>query len=218
MNRWALGGNFSPDYTFSSQVPVQNYQTLAAGNGSRTFRDPAAAEQTSTEMVTAYTTGLNVGYEISDGVGVQSGVLYQNRASSTAGTVSSFGKIEPYNADFNLSMIELPVMVKLDVVEKEKFSYYVSSGVSANLLWGYDNTLSNENGQVTARLSSPEERKLEPAQGNVLVRTGVRYNLANRLSLNLEPGLRYGFASSRLAFAGDNPVQISLNTGMNFHF
>jgi len=216
--RWALGGNFSPDYTLASQVPIQNSTDISARTGSRAFLDPAAAEQTPTEMVTAYTTGLNLGYNVSERIGVQSGIFYQNRSSTTAGALDATGKIETLNSEFNLSMVEVPVLVKLDVIEKEKFSYYVSSGVSANLLWGYDNTLSNQEGQVAARLVSPEERKFDPAQGNLLLRTGVQYKVLDKLSLNLEPGLRYGIVSNRFAFAGDHPMQFSLNTGMNFHF
>lgn len=218
--RWALGGTFSPDYIFSGQVPVQNDQTLSnASIASREILDPAAAEQASTEMISAYSTGFNIAYDISPRVGVQTGVLYQNRSSSSSNqSVNALGKTQTVSSEFSLDMVEVPVLVKLDVVEKDNFSCYVKSGVSANLLWGYDNTLSNQEGAVTARLSSPEDRVLSPAQGNVLLQTGIRYNFLDKLSMNFEPGLRYGILHNRFAFSGDHPMQISLSTGMSYHF
>ena len=213
--RFSLGGAFSPDYAFATTAPVQE------GNpSSRSFRlqDPADADQTNTDFVSAFSTGINFGYKVSQRVGLQSGVTYSNRTSNTTSELDAFGKTDSYNSSFTVSFVEVPLLVQYDLVSRDNFSYYVSSGMSASLLWDYDNTLSNPEGRVAARILSPEERKLQPTQANLLLRTGVRYNILDNLSLNIEPGIRYGVLSNKYAFANGNPLALSLSTGASFNF
>lgn len=214
-NRFSIGGAFSPDYAFAATSPVQE-----ANPASRSFnlRDPANADQANSEFVSAYSTGINFGYKVSERVGIQSGLTYSNRTSSTTSELDAFGKTDNYNSSFSVSFIELPLLVQYDLVSRENFSYYVSSGVSANLLWDYDNTLSNTDGQIAARVSSPDERKLQPSQANLLLRTGVKYQVLKHLSLNVEPGLRYGVLSNKYAFSDGKPFSLSLSTGASYNF
>lgn len=214
-NRFSVGGSFSPDYTFATTAPIQE-----ANPNSRSFKlqDPADADQTNSEFVTAFSTGLNVGYRVSERLGLQSGVVYMNRTSNTTSELDAFGKTDSYNSSFSVSFVEVPLLVQYDLVSRDNFSYYVSSGMSANLLWDYDNTLTNPEGRVAARVLSSEERKFQPTQANLLLRTGVRYNILDNLSLNIEPGLRYGILSNKYAFANGNPLALSLSTGAAFNF
>lgn len=214
--RWAFGGAFAPDYAFSSASPIQNQ--LNSSSRTVELQDPTEAQKSNSSLVTAFTTGLNLSYKISERLGVQSGLFYSNRKSTTTSDVSSFGKSLIINSDFSLNQLEIPMLLQYSIVKRDHLDYYVSSGVSANLLWNYNNTISNAQGQVAARVVSQEENTLQPSQGNFVLRTGIRYKLFNKVSLNLEPGLRYGILTNKYSFATGKPLSLSLNSGVNYHF
>ncbi len=215
-SRWAFGGAFSPDYSFSTASPVQDQ--LNTSSRTVELQDPAEAAKSPSSLVTAFSTGLNLNYKVSDRVGVQSGLFYSNRKSTTTSDVSSFGKSLIINSDFSLNQLEIPLLLQYSIVKRDQLDYYVSSGVSANLLWNYNNTISNGAGQVAARVVSAEKHTLQPSQGNFVLRTGIRYSLFNKVSLNLEPGLRYGILTNKYAFTNGKPVSLSLSSGVNYHF
>lgn len=216
-SRWALGGAFSPDYTFAFQSPVQAETPV----GARTVKleDPAEAAKETTDFVTAFSTGMRVGVDLSERISLQSGVMYSRRTTSDASQLTtSFGKTQSYNTEFNLNLLELPVTMRYNVISKDNFNYYVASGLSTHLLWNYQNTLTDETGTVNARRVSDDENTLRPSQANIILSTGVRYNLLNKLSMNLEPGVRYGILNSKYSFNQNNGMTFSLTSGINYHF
>ena len=215
-SRWSFGGAFAPDYSFSTASPLQNQ----LNNASRSveLQDPAEADKTASSLVTAFTTGVNLAYQVSERVGLQSGVFYSNRRSTTSSDLSSFGQPLLLNSNFSLNQLEIPMLVQYSLIKNDHLDYYVSSGVSANLLWNYNNSITNGQGQVAARVVSDEENTLQPSQGNFLLRTGIRYRLFKKVSLNLEPGMRYGILTNKYSFANGKPVSLSLNSGVNYHF
>ncbi len=215
-NRWSIGGAFSPDHSFSTTSPVQDQ--LNTSGRTIEMLDPAEAAKSPANLVTAFSTGLNLNYKISQRLGVQSGLFYSNRKSTTSSNVSSFGKSMVINSGFSLNQLEIPLLLQYSIVKRENLDYYVSSGISANLLWNYNNTISNGSNQVAARLVSSEDQILQPNQGNFLLRTGIRYSLFDKISLNLEPGLRYGILTTKYSFSSVRPVSLSLNSGVNYHF
>lgn len=159
-SRWAFGGAFAPDYSFSTASPVQDQINPA----SRTLeiQEPTEAAKTPSSLVTAFTTGINLSYKVSERLGVQSGLFYSNRKSTTTSDVSSFGKNLLLNSDFSLNQLEIPMLLQYSIVKRDHLDYYVSSGISANLLWNYNNSISNAEGQVAARVVSSEENTLQP--------------------------------------------------------
>jgi|GEM_PF-6490732 len=215
-NRWAMGGAFAPDYTFATTSPVQNQ--LSTSSRTINLQEPIDADKATSPLVSAFTTGMNFSFRISDRMGLQSGLFYTNRQSSATSNLNSFGKALVVNSDFSLNLLEIPLLFQYSLIHQDNFDYYVSSGISANLLWNYNNTISNAEGQVSARLQSPDENTFQPSQGNLLLRTGIRYRMFNKVSLNVEPGLRYGLLTSDYAFSNGNPVSLSLNSGINYHF
>jgi hypothetical protein len=46
----------------------------------------------------------------------------------------------------------------------------------------------------------------------------LRYRIHNNLSLQLEPGLRYGLLTNEYAFSQTKPLSMSLTTGLNYRF
>ena len=215
-SRWSFGGAFAPDYSFSTSSPLQNQ--LNQASRSVELQDPAEADKTPSSLVTAFTTGVNLAYQVSERVGVQSGVFYSNRRSTTSSDLTSFGQPLILNSNFSLNQLEIPMLIQYSLVKNDHLDYYVSSGVSANLLWNYNNSITNDQGQVAARVVSDEDNTLQPSQGNFLLRTGIRYRLFKKVSLNLEPGMRYGILTNKYSFANGKPVSLSLNSGVNYHF
>lgn len=214
-DRFSVGAAFSPDMAFAATSPVQ-----ALAPNSRGFKllDPADAEQSPSEFIQAFSTGVNFGYRLSERLGLQSGLFYSSRSSNTTSELDAFGKTNSFNSSFTVSFLEVPLLVQYDVVSRDNFAYYVSSGVSGNLLWDYDNTLSNPNGRVAARVVSADEDRLQPSQGNLLLRTGIRYKLLDHLTINIEPGVRYGILTNRYAFSDGSPASLSLSTGAAYTF
>lgn len=214
--RWAMGGAFAPDYSFASTSPVQNQ--LNASSRTINLQEPIQAEKETSPLVSAFTTGMNLSFRINDRMGLQSGLFYTNRQSSATSNLNSFGKALVVNSDFSLNLLEIPLLFQYSLIHQDNFDYYVSSGISANLLWNYNNTISNAEGQVSARLQSADKQTFQPSQGNLLLRTGIRYKMFSKVSLNIEPGMRYGLLTNDYAFSDGRPISLSLNSGINYHF
>lgn len=214
--KWNLGGAFSPDYTLAFQSPVQDQ--VNTRTRSLKLQDPVEAEKETTDFVTAFSTGMQVGVDLSDRLSLQSGLMYSRRTSSDASQLDTFDKVESFNSEFNLNLLEIPVTMRYNLISKDNFNYYLASGLSTHLLWNYQNTLTDEEGAVNARVISDDQSTLRPSQANLLLSTGVRYNLLDKLSMNLEPGIRYGFLNSKYSFNQNNGVTFSLSSGINYHF
>lgn len=215
-SRWSLGGSFSPDYNFANSTPQQN-QVNPLGR-SLALQDPAEAELEPNDLVTAFSTGINVAYQMTDRIGLRSGLTYSKRSTSSPSSVTSFGKTEDFSSDFSVNYVEIPLLMEYSLVNRENFNYYIASGLSANLLWNYNNVLTNTDGQIAAKVVSQDDKQLYPAQGNIMLRTGVRYKLFKKLSLHFEPGLKYGFVNNKYSFNSGNPLSLNLSSGVDFHF
>lgn len=219
--RWKMGGQFSPDYALASSAAPPGSPSIFSNAAD--LNASLKREATPTYPSFAFTTGLNVGYEVSDRVDIQSGVLYSSRLGNSQAVYSyqrsgaSFATTESVEANYNFTFLEVPLRVKYDVVQKDRFNYYVSSGVSGNLFLDYKANLDSEISNQTLDLGE-NASTLQPSQLNVLVSTGVEYKLAKDLSINFEPTLRLNAVTSDYSFAKNAPGSLSLNTGVNYRF
>lgn len=216
--RWELGGAVSPDMLFASTTPVQQGGNLASRSASTLADDATSADTKRLSPVTAFSTGLRTGFEINDRFSVRTGLMYTNRQTSSSDNVVGYGKSEFLQNNLNLHYIEVPLTMKYNVVHNSNFDYFVSGGVSGNLFLYYDNSLTTSEGRVAARRVSEKTDALTPSQANLLVSTGMQYRLWNRLSMQLEPGLKYGIKTSDLAFSQSKPLSMSLLSGVSYHF
>ncbi len=211
---WEIGAGVSPDMSFASTTPVErsttSYKILAD--------NPAEANTNKLSPVMAFASSLRGSYEINDRISVRSGLSFLNRQSSTTQDVNAAGKVATYQSKLSLSSMEIPMSVRYNVIRNPNFEYFVSGGVSGNFLLRYDNSQVATNGDVTARKVSDKSDVLRPSQANLLVSTGMKYRLMDRVNLQVEPGLRYGILTNEYAFSQTRPISLSLMTGINYHF
>jgi opacity protein-like surface antigen len=166
----------------------------------------------------AYSTAVRASFELNDRWSLRSGLSYINRQSSTSAVVNSFGKVDAYQSTLNLSSMEIPLAVRFNVIANKHFDYYVTSGVSGTFLLHYDNTQVTSAGKIAARRSSDVNDAFKPSQGSLLLSTGLKYRIFDRLNLQVEPGIRYGLLTNEYAFSQSRPVSMNLLTGLNYHF
>ena len=97
-------------------------------------------------------------------------------------------------------------MVSYNILNR-RTKCFVSSGVSANLL----STLTlGENG-------SPQSTP-GPTQMNLLMSTGVEYQIRKTFSFRMAPLFRYGLFSKDDLVGNKAFNSFGFNTGLNFHF
>ncbi len=211
--RWEVGAGFAPDMTFASTTPVQQ----TTGSAKILADDPTKAEIKRLSPVMAYSSGVRAAYELNNRWSVRTGATYSNRQTSTAALATN-GKVSASQSTLNLSTLEIPVSMRYNVITNKHFDYYVASGVSANFLLQYDNSQITPTGKVVARRNSDPSDLMRPSQANVLLSTGLRYRILDRLNLQVEPGMRYGVITNEYAFSQSRPISLNLLTGLNYHF
>lgn len=211
---WELGAGFAPDMTFASTTPLQQ----GARSSQIIANDPTEANTNRLSPVMAYSTAVRASFELNDRWSLRSGLSYINRQSSTSAVVNTFGKVDAYQSTLNLSSMEIPLAVRFNVIANKHFDYYVTSGVSGTFLLHYDNTQVTSAGKIAARRSSDINDALKPSQGSLLLSTGLKYRIFDRLNLQVEPGIRYGLLTNEYAFSQSRPVSMNLLTGLNYHF
>jgi hypothetical protein len=213
---WELGAGFSPDMTFASTTPVQQFNN--ARSSQIIADDPAKANTNRLSPVIAYASAVRASFELNDRLSVRSGLTYVDRQSSTTEAVSSYGKVAAYESTLNLMSLEVPLSMRYNVIKHKNFDYFVSSGVSGTFLLHFDNTQVTTSGKIAARRSSDASDLLRPSQGSLLLSTGMRCRIFDRLNLQVEPGMRYGILTNEYAFSQSRPVSMSLMTGLNYRF
>jgi hypothetical protein len=212
---WEVGAGFAPDMAFASTTPL--------GQGSRNSRgladDPTQAKTNRLSPVMAYAAVLRASYELDERFSVRAGLSCINRQTSTFASANSFGKnATTYQSNLNLYTLEVPVSLKYNVIHAKSYDYYVTTGVSGNFFLHYENYLQTSQGDIVSRRSSSAGELLKPSQASLLLSTGLRYRLHDRLSMQLEPGLRYGVMRNEYAFSQKRPVSTSLLSGLSYHF
>ncbi|MBK9453795.1 MAG: PorT family protein [Bacteroidetes bacterium] len=215
VGRWEVGAGFAPDMAFASTTPL--------GQGSRSTRgladDPAQAQTNRLSPVVAYAGVLRASYEFDERFSLRAGLSCINRQSTTFASVNTFGKdATAYQSNLDLYSLEVPVSLKYNVIHAKNYDYYVTTGVSGSFFLHYDNYLQTADGSIAGRRSSGTDDILKPSQASLLLSTGLRYRLHDRLSMQLEPGLRYGVMRNEYAFSQRRPVSTSLLSGLSYHF
>lgn len=211
--RWELAAGFAPDMTLASTTPLDQ----GARSSQLLADDPTQANTNVLSPVMAYAASMRTTMKLNDRWALRGGLscLYR-RSSATATAAAKNG--ETLKSNLDLYTMELPLSVKYNVIHDKNFEYFVASGVSGFFFLHYDNTLQASDGTIAARRSSDLTQVLKPSQASLLFSTGLNYRLFDRLSLQLEPGIRYGLLTNEYAFSQSRPLSMSLLSGLNYHF
>ena len=214
-HNFSLGGTAAPDFAFASQTPV----ALGKVNTSSKNALPADATNAmrSYTPVVAFTSGLNFGYEVSKRISMNTGLFYTERKSDKEHAILENGLAEAVQTNFDVSFLEIPASMRYKVIAKEKWSSYVSTGVSSSLFLRYNNSFESESG-INARKVSDKSDAFTLAQTNLLLSAGVDLKLHDRVSLNVEPKFRYGIYTNDYAFSLKHPVSLAAFSGISYKF
>jgi hypothetical protein len=211
--RWEMAAGFSPEMHFSSTTPVNTGLTARV-----LADDPTEANADQLTPVVAYAVAFKTAYELDERWSLRSGLTYINRQTTAEADPNASGKNSSYQNNLNLHAFEVPVTVKYNVFHSDAFDYYVTGGASGNFFLHYDNYLQTNDGFIAGRRSSEGSNLLKPSQASLVASTGLRYRLLDRLSLNLEPGMRYGLIKNGYAFTQTKPLSTTLLSGLSYHF
>ena len=212
---FTLGGTASPDFSFASQTPVS--LAKVANSSKNALPENAVTAARRTTPSTALTTGVRMGYALSERFGLQTGVLYTRRSTDRDHAITQTGTAEAVETHFDLNSVEIPATLRYNIVDRPKFDYYVNSGFSATLFMNYKQSLITSSG-VSKQVLSDESSAGTPAQASVLASTGVQVQLSKHISMNVEPGLRYGLLVNEYSFTQRHPLSFNAFSGINYHF
>lgn len=219
-DRWLIAGNFGPDFNVSNQFGARGDAFMYNEDQNSLSGTPDHAVKS--ESSTAYSTGVRVGYALNQRIQLQSGANYASRSGEISQGLDPnvFSGLTPLSesatqeTNYSIRMIEIPVLMRYDLISGEKIRYFVSSGMSTQWLLSYKETVTGpmaEQNDFTGSRSAPE-------QVNVLVGTGLEILPIEQVGIQIEPLMRYGALYRSYTDGAGRPLSLSLNTGLNFRF
>ena len=170
--KWLLASTFSPDIRIG-----QN-----SGQTGSTIQDQLA-----------FSTGIRLGYSIGSRWTFQSGVLYADRGNyqilpdardNFSSSIYPARSAQPVVQRSQL--VDIPLVIRYDLNES-RLLYYLSAGISANIVGGNSSFLVSAGGEY--RIKNKFSFSMEPTFRRFLVNTQVVSNS----SLGLTTGLNYRF-------------------------
>ena len=131
--KWAIGLTYSPDFCYRVSYEKSSFLALANIKESPKY---------------GFTSGVNILYQLLDRVGVEFGVLYNNKgekmysnssSSSTwttpDGTSASYA-IKETKSTLAYQYLEIPLKINVNLVNKNKLRLFPSLGCSMNVFMG----------------------------------------------------------------------------------
>ncbi len=227
-SNWSFGAKFSPIYSInvlneSSDNSSDNY-VYANGND---------MSKVTSEILSAYTGGINVNYRLSKRFSIESGLFYSTRKqlSTMSGIASAHTVAKANTKDIvndklpstaayrrsthtsisytqDLDYLELPFSVRYKLIDR-KIGLDLSGGMSTNLL--IKNSISSENTNYT--LPQNANSMLYNAKFSL----GVNYRFRKQMKFNIEPTLRYSINPSSNSFLKDYPYSFAIFAGFIYN-
>ena len=192
--------------------------SASAANSSIKYSQSGVGSSTQNDQVeqisdTKYSLPLNIGlqvqFPVKGNLALGVGVNYSVISSRYDCLINK----KKYSAKQSLHYIGIPVNIYGKVVERNRFSFYVNAGATA------------EKGlKAVYKLESytGNERKSDPIEGfqfSVNAGLGVEYKLANPAGIYFEPNMVYFFNSDvPRSMRTDQPLQVKGELGLRFHF
>jgi hypothetical protein len=132
---------------------------------------------------------------------VEEDVVYTNYFSDTL------------RANYRVTSVEIPLVMKYNF-GKNKLSYFLSSGVSANL--GSSYTANYQSNEIGA--GGIKETKYGVNSVNLLFGLGMEFKATSKITLQLSPGYKYGIPVSNSSVFNSPVSSLGLFTGLSYYF
>lgn len=224
--RWFAGGNFSPDV---SNIELKNEELRhSTGNISQP------------EFKSAFSTGVDIGYQIASKWSMRSGVNYANWVGDSESelnrktftfdndynnsgekivSISEGIAVDSIQTDFRMQMIQLPISFRYKVIDR-KIKGFVSSGVQSNWFVDYKQQR-NGNSKHIYNMYQSNQDETQPTnniQMQMLFSVGFEYPFATVFSFHLEPEYRLGIYQSKSSVLKQPASSMGLRTGISIKF
>lgn len=205
-----VGINFSSDY---------NFRTLK-NNAGGPSRDLVINSRNDNEVAKfGYTTGVNVLFNYSARVELETGIQYSNKGYKTKNTNLTFEAPNTalpikFRSVYSYQYIGIPLKVRFTVGEG-KIRFLSSIGLLTNFLLQVKQTsvleYSDGNTEEKKQTYAADFNKLDLSP---MVSIGIEYRLSDNIFFIAEPTLRYGLLKTIDAAVTENLWNVGLNLGV----
>ncbi len=229
LSNWSFGAKFSPVY----RVNGTSLSTLARAENFNSNMGSDEISSSSSELLSAYSGGVNVNYRLSKRFSIESGIFYStskqlskiegrlglavdktkrrqnkdlNNLRTSANRVLPVTKL---NYIQDLDYLELPLLIKYKIIDR-KFGLDLSGGMSTNFLIRNDISRNIED----LYLSSEVNSTLYKANLSL----GLNYLLLDHVRFNLEPTVGYSInPSSNNSLLNQYPYSFAVFAGFIYN-
>ena len=211
-NRIFIGVNFSPDY---------NYRTLKNNDGNASTGFVINSRNNTEIGKFGYSTGLNICFNFSKGIALETGIQYSNKGYKTKNQDLVYGQPDPdapTKARFihTYQYIGIPLKANFSF-GKSKVRFITGLGFSTNILINQKNTSIAEyaNGRKEKKNQSSTSgyKKLDISP---LISIGIDYKINDQVHLKAEPTFRYGLLKTIDAAVTEHLWNAGLNIGFYY--
>jgi hypothetical protein len=207
-----IGFSFSPDYSS---------RTLKNNDGSPSS-DLVIKSRNDNEVAKfGFTTGLNVCFNFSQLVGLETGIQFSNKGYKTKSQDLTYFPPNPSlptkaKTNYAYQYIGIPLKAKF-CFGKSKVRFVSSIGFMTNFLLNVKQTTNYEysNGK-TEKKSQSSKSGFNKVDFSPMVSVGVDYKLTNKIHLLAEPTFRYGAVKTKDAPVTENLWSAGLNIGFYY--
>lgn len=212
MQKILIGFNFSPDY---------QYRTLKNNDGSASG-DLVIKSRNDIEIAKlGFTTGLNIYFNCSKNVGVETGIQYSNKGYKIKNQHLTWENPAPGLATkattiYSCQYIGIPLKAKF-FVGKTNLRFISSVGFMTNFLLNVKQniTLEYDNGSTEEKTQSTTSG-FNKVDISPMVSVGIDYKLNEKIHLTAEPTFRYGLIKTKDAPVSENLWNAGVNMGLYY--
>lgn len=186
--RFQIGINYSQDVC---------YRILQNNDGSA-MSDLVIDSRNDLEIAKfGYTSGLNICYNISSFLGVETGLQYSNKGYQTNELTFVAAQPDPSIPEsakfiYSFHYVDIPVKVNFTVGIKRKMKFFSSVGVTTNVFIQETSTTVYHYSDRTERHTSPTNYDYKRVNLSPTVSAGIDYMINSRMNLRVEPTFRFG--------------------------
>ena len=212
VRKFFISANFSPDYCYRTLIKNDKSITDSAWTNAKSILDTIEVAKF------GYTSGLVIGYQLKDFIGIETGIQYSNKGYKTVPIMTIYDWNKPGALATNIfshSYLDFPLRVNFTFFKK-KVQVIASVGVVLNyIVQSSIKTIpqtptTDFNTQKNINHYDFKKINLSPT-----VSVGLKYKLNDRVSLRAEPTFRYGlFNMDDKDFAGRHLWNLGLNVGV----
>lgn len=229
--KFQLGVFFSPDVCYrtlesNGEVPILDTEYNERLISMRNEREVPKI---------SFTSGINIGFQVSPTFGIETGIHYSNKGFSTKMEVLNYGNMidasrgfvydnqsqtEPTKLKFvyNFEYIDIPLKLNI-TLGKKKIAFISSFGVITNLLIEASTKSVSEYANGDKKRNT-EKSNFEYNKFNIspCISAGIAYRISTRMSLRIAPAFQYGLIKIIDAPITGYLFSGGLNIGYNFLF